>query len=139
MDNTPVDQLAGRIFGPHLYTNATHVGRVSEGITAQIAFDALRRYATPLRDSINGHPVETGETTFVPGLRYVQHYVFEDRMTVVNMTFPGHLLDPGNVLRSVVQRGDDIYIVTEGYGVGLLPDANRFIGRHWYYWNFGSS
>jgi hypothetical protein len=39
-----------------------------------------------------------------------------------------HFLDPGNVWRSVIQRGDDIYIVTEGYGVGIAPDVNKLLG-----------
>ncbi|WP_204273546.1 hypothetical protein, partial [Stenotrophomonas maltophilia] len=27
--------------------------------------------------------------------------------------------------RSVVQKGDDLYIVTEGYGTGILPELNE--------------
>lgn len=32
---------------------------------------------------------------------------------------------PGNVFRSIVQRGDDLYVVTEGYGTGALPGPNE--------------
>jgi hypothetical protein len=80
--------------------------------------------------TISGNsPVATGDTTYIPLLGYVEHYVFPDRLTVVNTTVQGsHFLDPGNVWRSVVQRGDDIYIVTEGYGVGIAPDQNRLLG-----------
>src|SRR4051812_40793511 len=113
----PRDQLTGLIpFGPHYYTIATPVGRVSEGVTAEFAFDALLRFATPFK--ISSNPVTTGDTTLIVPLGYVEHTVFPDRMTVVNTTMEGyHFLHPGNVWRSVVQRGDDIYIVTEGYGI----------------------
>ena len=78
----PRDQLLGIIpFGPHYYTTATYVGSVSEGVTAQRAFDALLRYATPFKISDNS-PVATGDRTDIPLLGYVEHYVFEDRLTV---------------------------------------------------------
>src|SRR3954470_507423 len=98
----PRDQVLGIIpYGTHYYTTATYVGSISEGVTAQRAFDALLRYATPLKISDNS-PVATGDTTFIPLLGNVEHYVFPDRLTVVNTTVQGsHFLDPGNVWRSV--------------------------------------
>lgn len=61
----------------------------------------------------------------VPGLGPVRQHVDDDRLSIVNTTMPGHFLHPGNVFRSIDQRGDDLYVVTEGYGTGILPHLNE--------------
>lgn len=48
----------------------------------------------------------------------VVHHVFPEALTIVNTTLPGHIFYPGNVFRTVVQEGNDIYVVTHGYGTG---------------------
>lgn len=52
-----------------------------------------------------------------------------ERLTIVNSTMPDHLLHPGNVFRKIVRDGDDLYVVTQGYGTGILPRANE-VGSH---------
>ena len=61
----------------------------------------------------------------VPGLGQIRQHVDDDQWTIVNATMPGHVLHPGNVFRSIIQRGDDLYVVTEGYGTGALPRSNE--------------
>lgn len=61
----------------------------------------------------------------VRGFGPIRQHVDDDRLTIVNTTMPGHVLHPGNVFRSVIQKGDDLYVVTEGYGTGILPGPNE--------------
>jgi hypothetical protein len=54
----------------------------------------------------------------------IKHEIFPGERTIVNTTKRGHPLYSGNVHRTVVQEGDDLYVVTHGYGTGRkLPDA----------------
>ncbi len=46
----------------------------------------------------------------------------------MNTTEPGHRLHPGNVFRSIVREGNDLYVVTEGYGTGIYPKLNERFG-----------
>lgn len=48
---------------------------------------------------------------------------------MVNTTEPGHWLDPGNVHRSIVQDGDDIYVQSDGYGTGTFPEINARLAK----------
>jgi hypothetical protein len=61
----------------------------------------------------------------IPMFGSVQQRVDPERFTVVNTTTPDHRLHPGNVHRSVVQDGDDFYVVTHGYGTGVFPGLNE--------------
>src|SRR6266702_6501233 len=107
--------------GPHFYPLNRWVGSISQGNTPQQAFEALSRHATPFQTttSVDGGVVD------IPGLGSVRQLIDPDRLTIVNRTEPGHLLYPGNVFRSIVQDGDDLYVVTHGYGVGIFPAANE--------------
>lgn len=57
----------------------------------------------------------------------VRQIVDPDRFMIVNTTQLGHELYPGNVHRSIVQDGDDLYVMTHGYGTGMLPRANKIV------------
>jgi hypothetical protein len=107
--------------GPHFYPIKAWVGSISQGNTPQQAFEALLRHASPLQSgsSFDGRVLD------IPGFGQIQQRVDPDRMMVVNTTLPGHRLDPGNVHRWVVQEGDDLYVVTHGYGTGELPWLNE--------------
>ncbi|MBV9984648.1 hypothetical protein [Bradyrhizobium sp.] len=107
--------------GPHTYQTKRWVGSVSAGLTPQRAFESLLWNATPFQTekSVNGGTVK------IPGLGSVRQLVDPDRLTVVNTTEPGHILHPGNVFRSIVQEGPDLYVVTQGYGTGMLPRQNE--------------
>ncbi|WP_315756136.1 MULTISPECIES: hypothetical protein [unclassified Bradyrhizobium] len=107
--------------GPHFYRTKTWVGRASDGITPTQAMQALLRHATPLQRRV----AEDGKTTDIPILGSVRHRVDPERRMVVNTTEPGHWLDPGNVHRSIVQDGDDIYVQSDGYGTGSFPEINK--------------
>src|SRR5262249_21263111 len=109
--------------GPHHYQIKTWIGSVSQGHTPQEVFESLSRNATPFQTqtSVNGGIVN------VPGLGPVRQLVDPDHLTIVNTTEPEHLLHPGNVFRSVVKEGDDLYVVTQGYGTGVLPHENETI------------
>lgn len=65
----------------------------------------------------------------IPHFGRVRQIVDPDRLTIVNITEPGHLLSPGNVHRSIVQAGDDLYVVTHGYGTGFNPPGNEYVAR----------
>ncbi len=108
--------------GPHYYPVHTWVGRISDGITPQRAFRSLLGHATPFQRGISVN----GGTVDIPGLGSVRQFVDPDRLTIVNTTEPGHVLYPGNVHRSIVQDGDDLYVVTHGYGTGIFPRLNKF-------------
>ena len=56
---------------------------------------------------------------------FVAHTVDPEGLTITNTTLPGHLLYPGTVFREVQERGDEIWIVSKGYGNGILPWFNE--------------
>jgi hypothetical protein len=113
--------------GPHFYSNESWVGSIAQGNTAREAFDRLSEHATPFQ---GGVPSVNGGVIDIPHMGSVRQLVDPDRLTIVNTTEPGHLLYPGNVFRSIVQRGDDLYVVTNGYGTGVFPKGNEKAGRH---------
>lgn len=104
----------------------TWVGNTAQGVTPDMAFQALRRRATPFQGGVF---VSDGDVTDIPGLGRVRHIVDADRRTIVNTTMPEHLLHPGNVFRSIVREGDDLFVVTHGYGTGVWPKANEVAAR----------
>ena len=55
----------------------------------------------------------------------VVHSVSDDGLTITNTTLPGHTLYPGYVERTVLQRGDTIFIRTIGKGIGPMPGLNE--------------
>jgi hypothetical protein len=115
--------------GPHAYSTKTWVGKTTQGVTPEMAFQALRGRATPLQGGVS---VSDGDMTDIPGFGRVRHIVDADRRTIVNTTMPEHRLHPGNVLRSIVQEGDDLFVVTQGYGTGVWPGPNEVAGpRLW--------
>ena len=116
--------------GPHFYRTRTLVGRVSDGITLTQAMQALLRHATPFQSKV----AEDGKTTDIPILGAVRHRIDPERRMVVNTTEPGHWLDPGNVHRSIVQDGDDIYVQSDGYGTGSFPEINAHLAKR--VWSF---
>jgi len=121
--------------GPHYYSDKSWIGSISQGNTPQQAFDSLSRHATPFQ---GGAPAIDGGVIDIPGIGPVQQLVDPDRLTIVNSTQPGHILHPGNVFRSVVQEGDNLYVVTQGYGTGVFPPLNEFAGsRGWRFTDFG--
>ena len=107
--------------GPHFYPVKNWVGSISQGNTEQPAFEALSRHATPFQTklSVDGGLID------IPVLGSVRQHVDPDHLTIVNTTEPGHFLHPGNVFRSIVREGDDFYVVTHGYGTGVLPELNE--------------
>jgi hypothetical protein len=117
--------------GPHEYPQKTWIGKASSGATKQAVFESLRWYPTP--GGRRHGPVSDGDDTdivVVPGTTpdKVKHYVFPEHFTIVNTTVKGqHRLHPGNVFRTVVQEGDDVYVVTRGYGTGFkyYPGASE--------------
>ena len=112
--------------GPHSYPVKNWVGRLSQGNTLQQAFGVLLGRATPFQ---GGEPSIDNEVINIDGLGPVRQRVDRDRLTIVNTTEPDHVLHPGNVHRSIVQEGDDIYVVTHGYGTGIFPTLNEWAAR----------
>lgn len=110
--------------GPHQYSSKNWVGKISLGHTPEQAFAALSTRAAPFQDG----PSVDGGVVNIPGLGPVRQLADRDHLTIVNTTLPGHKLFPGNVFRSIVQDGDDLYVVTHGYGTGILPGANELVG-----------
>jgi hypothetical protein len=110
--------------GPHYYTQETWVGNVKQGTTVEAAFEALRHHAAPFQER---RVSKTGDVTDILGRvgGRVSHFVFPEHLTIVNTTLPGHVFDPGNVSRKIVQKGDDIYVVTQGYGTGFFRNENE--------------
>jgi hypothetical protein len=108
--------------GPHYYTVKTWIGSTSQGNTPQEAFESLSRNATPFQ---TGASVDGGIMN-IPVLGHVRQLVDPDHQTIINTAEPDHLLYPGNVFRSIVQEGNDLYVVTHGYGTGEFPQLNEF-------------
>jgi hypothetical protein len=106
--------------GPHYYPLKNWVGSISQGNTAQQAFEALSPRATPFQ---SGPSVDGGVE--IPGAGPVRQFVDPEHLTIVNTTQPGHILHAGNVFRSIVQEGDNLYVVTHGYGTGIFPTQNK--------------
>lgn len=107
--------------GPHFYPIKRWVGSISQGNTPQQAYEALLRHATPFQreTSVDGWEID------IPVVGPVRQHVDPSRLTVVNTTLPGHVLHPGNVRRSIIQEGDDLYVVTHGYGTGIFRSRMR--------------
>jgi len=121
--------------GPHHYSERSWIGSTSQGNTPQQAFDSLSRHATPFQGGVQS---VDGGVIDIPMLGRVRQIVDPDRLTIVNTTEPGHQLYPGNVFRSIVQEGDDLYVLTQGYGTGVLPALNEFAApRVWRLANLG--
>jgi hypothetical protein len=59
----------------------------------------------------------------------VRHFVDAPALTVYNVTEPGHIFDPGYVSRSVLLRGDFIYVRTVGEGTGSYRFFNTAVAR----------
>jgi hypothetical protein len=133
---------------PHHYTQRTWIGNIKRGATADAAFELLRRHATPDQ---GGRRIESADEAVRGGNPFgrandktdiptfggfssapVKHEIFPEHRTVVNTTREGHPLHPGNVHRRIVQEGDDLYVVTDGYGTGLnLPGYKPWARRIW--------
>lgn len=111
--------------GPHFYPIKTWIGSLPQGNTPRQAYEALLRHATPFQREVS---IDGGEV-HVPFAGRVRQHVDPDRLTVVNVTLPDHHLYPGNVHRSIVQEGDDLYVVTHGYGTGVFPRLNERIAE----------
>jgi hypothetical protein len=109
--------------GPHFYPIKRWVGSISQGNSPQQAFEALLRHATPFQNETS----VDGGTVNILGAAPVKQRVDPDRLMVINTTEPDHPLFPGNVHRSILQEGDDLYVVTHGYGTGVLPRENEWL------------
>lgn len=119
--------------GEHQYETKHFVGKVSQGVTAEMAFEALRHHAAPLQLSRISKDGDITDIPLGPLGGKVEHFIFPEHLTIVNTTLPKHIFHPGNVFRRVVQEGDDIYIVSKGYGTGNFPDFNKAISiPTWY-------
>jgi hypothetical protein len=111
--------------GPYFYPVKAWVGSLAQGNSPRQAFDALLQHATPFQRETG----TDGGVVSIPFVGPVQQRVDTDRLTVVNTALPSHLLYPGNVHRSIVQEGDDLYVVTHGYGTGILTSQNESLGN----------
>ena len=108
---------------PHQYRTKHWVGSVSQGITPARVFNSLMLHATPFQRALSNEK----DLVDIPMVGRVRQFIDPDNLTILNMTESGHLLHPGSVLRSVVQEGDNLYVVTEGYGTGRFAGANDFL------------
>ena len=110
----------------HIYSYETEICGLDEAwCTERRVFDGIRLYPAPGYDK--GSPVRTGDVTNVEILGFggvVHHFVDEPSLTVYNITEPGHSFDPGYVSRSVVTRGNSIYVLTIGEGTGSYRAVN---------------
>ena len=132
--------------GLHSYPQRSWVGKISQGVTPDLAFEMLRRHAMPFQGGKRVSDPDVNPTagdnpyarerdrTDILGLGPVEHWVLPQHRTIVNTTLQGHLLHPGNVARRIVQDGDDIYVETSGLGGGLFPKWNEKLApRAWAY------
>ena len=87
-------------------------------------FAGLRRFPAPFY--LGDHEVQDGEEKVLPFFGLVVHRVFEPAEIVHNVAQEGHLLYPGTVERSVVDRGGVIYVHTFGWGTGRLGRTNTW-------------
>jgi hypothetical protein len=58
--------------------------------------------------------------------------VNQDNFSVTNYTRKGHVFHPGKVTRSIVKKGNSIYVLTYGEGNGRIPTLNELVApRYW--------
>lgn len=58
--------------------------------------------------------------------------VNQDNFSVTNYTRKGHVFHPGKVTRSIVKKGNSIYVLTYGEGNGRVPTLNELVApRYW--------
>ncbi len=108
----------------HEYSDMDLIGTTEDGLTVQMVYNMLKFYAAPGQVG----EASTDDIQFVPGDNPVTQIVNDNNYSVENVTLPGHILDPGNVVRQVVQVGDSIYISTVGTGTGNFKTLNDIVG-----------
>jgi hypothetical protein len=102
----------------------------SPNCTSEQVFQLLRDYPAPFANPnpfSTPKPVGSCDTTHIPLLGNVVHYVSSSELSVTNVTLPGHMLYPGQVTRSVVDENGSIYIKTVGTGSGGWPWLNEVL------------
>ncbi|MDX2259731.1 MAG: Hint domain-containing protein [Hyphomicrobiaceae bacterium] len=110
----------------HTYNVETKV----DGLTTQhlsALYSNLREEPAWFDTLFEAHPYSNGDVGFVPvALGFVSHWFDDQSMTAVNVTIPNmHTLHPGIVVRSVISRGDEVFIKTVGIGNGFAPNTNE--------------
>ena len=128
--NQLANVLGGTFSGPHQYANTGVVCASNDiGCTSKNIYSGLLMFPAPGMIS-NGLPVTSGSVSLasfpvIGGLGYVAHLTDPSSKSIANITLPSqHGLDPGFVVRSVVQNNGQFNINTYGGGTGALAYIN---------------
>ena len=70
-------------------------------------------------------PVESDTKIKIPMLGTVEPICDKASHTVIHLTSPGHLLYPGGVMRQIVQRGNEIGVLTVAIAYGVLSLTDK--------------
>ncbi|MDB9307330.1 hypothetical protein PN471_01380 [Aphanizomenon sp. CS-733/32] len=83
-------------------------------------------YLAPLPD--NHEPVTNCMENTLAVVGGITTTVDNKNFTITNYTRTNHELYPGKVTRTVIQRGEGIYVSTVGEGDGKFPETNEVLG-----------
>jgi hypothetical protein len=122
----PVDNTDPFGLASHYYQVTDFICSESQmACTPQNVFNRLRRYPAPFSDPF--HSIEPCDKTHIPILGTVVHGVDPSTDTITNTTLPDHMLYPGEVTRSVIEQGGNIYVQTTGTGDGAMAWTNTVL------------
>ncbi len=122
---------AGRAYHSYDQIEALHIGPYTDEDVA-LAWEALLTH--PVNGAVG--PISEDDISEVRDpytdayVGLVNHEIYEQALTVINRTLPGHLFDDGEVQRTLIltDRGIDIYILEIGNNndwLAILDDLNE--------------
>lgn len=132
-DMATTDTTSGKssIFrGEHYYEVFTPICPADGKYTQGDLFERMKSQKSFVTPTEQTAPVTSSSITKIPILGSVKHTIDEAKYAIINTTLPGHLLHPGAVERQIVQRGNEIGILTIGTGNGLLPKLNNYLAPY---------
>ena len=127
-DTTPTQ--SNILWGEHSYEVYTPICTLGGKCTQDNIFNIMKSRKSFVTPTWQTAPVTNDSTTQIPVLGTVKHTVDQVNHTVTNTTLPDHLLNPGVVQRQIVQRGNEIGVLTKGTGDGLLPRQNECLAPY---------
>ncbi len=119
----------------HYYAVYSDVAPDSEVSSLDLVWGNLKSHPAPTLffdpySHIFDPPVGNGSTNFAFPVGYVTTWYNDASMSLVNVTQPGaHLLNPGVVIRQLIDVNGEIKIVTIGFGNGSLGDINTLASQ----------
>jgi hypothetical protein len=116
--------------GGHYYEVFDRICGASGENTLDKIFAIMKSRISLLAPVWQKGPVESDTKIKIPMLGTVKPIFDEASHTVIHLTSPGHLLYPGVVLRQIVQRGNEIGVLTVAIAYGVLSHADKKLAAY---------